>query len=66
MIKDQDVEIGDGIKAIKYHFEENEEYANYMFTYNNKIYYITVPNNERTKEIVKQFLNSLIEFQLKR
>lgn len=61
MIKDQDVEIGNGIKAIKYHFEENEEYANYMFTYKNRIYYITVSNNERTEEIVKQFLDSITE-----
>lgn len=59
MIKDQEVEIGNGIKAIKYHFEENEEYANYMFTYKNRIYYITVPNNERTEKIVKQFLDGL-------
>ena len=61
MIKDQDVEIGNGIKAIKYHFEENEEYTNYMFTYKNRIYYITVSNNERTEEIVKQFLDSITE-----
>lgn len=62
ILKDQDVEIGNGIKAIKYHFEENEEYTNYMFTYKNRIYYITVPNNERTKEIVNQFLVSLAEY----
>ena len=61
MIKDQDVEIGNGIKAIKYHFEENEKYVNYMFTYKDRIYYINVPNNERTMEIVEQFLDSLTE-----
>lgn len=59
MYKDAEVEIGNKFKAIKYHFEYNEDSEKYMFIYGDNIYNITVPKNERTLEIVNKFLESL-------
>lgn len=62
IIKDENVEIGYGIKTIKYHYEydnEIEPVYHYMFIHNNNIYDIKVPANERINEEVQQFLDSL-------
>lgn len=59
MYKDEYVEIGNDIKAIKYHFEYGDNTENYMFIHKDNIYNITVPTNKRTSEAVQNFLDSL-------
>lgn len=59
MIKDEDVVIGDGIKAIKYHFDNGDVYDYYMFIDEENIYYVKVPMEERISEETKEFLKSL-------
>ena len=59
MYKDDEVEIGNGIKAIKYHYENNEHMENYIFVHKDNIYEISVPKNNRTTKEVQRFLESL-------
>lgn len=60
MIKDKDVEIGKGIKAIKYYLAENDEFEFYMFIYKDNIYDIRNPvNNSRIYDEIQHFLDSL-------
>lgn len=59
MIKDENVVIGNGINAIKYHFESDEDYEHYMFIYKDNIYEIKIPINQRINYEIQQFLNSL-------
>lgn len=59
MIKDKDVEIGEGIKSIQYHFETNDEFEYYMFVYKDNIYNIRIPINSRIDDEIQQFLDSL-------
>lgn len=59
MIKDGDIEIGNGIKAIKYHFESDEDVERYMFVYKENIYEIRLPVNERISKEMLKFLDNL-------
>lgn len=59
MIKDEDVIIGDGIKAIKYRFDNGDVYDYYMFIDEENIYYAKVPMEERISEETEEFLKSL-------
>ena len=63
MVKDDEVEIGNGIKAIKYH-NEYQDYIDYseiryMFVDDEYIYDIKVPANTKVSDITENFLNSL-------
>lgn len=59
MLKDEDVVIGDGIKTIKYHFDNGDVYNYYMFIDEENIYYVKVPMEERISEETEEFLKSL-------
>lgn len=65
IVKDKELEIGKGIKAIKYNKQYdgdiyNQE-TNYMFVDAEYIYHLVVPENEKLTDIAKQVLDS-IEF----
>lgn len=57
------VEIGDGIEAIKYSYrypnQDIEENYYYLFEYNNNIYDLVLPADERVAEEVEYILESL-------
>jgi hypothetical protein len=59
MVKDENVKIGSGINAIKYHYSEGDNGDYYMFVYNDNIYEINVPTNERIQDEVQEFLDSV-------
>ena len=62
MQKEADVEIGNGIKAIKYYFGEDKTELteeHYMFASGDSIYYIRVPVNERIEDEIQSFLDYL-------
>lgn len=59
LLKDEMVEIGKGIQALKYHYSTDESVEYYMFEYNNNIYYIRIPKDEKVNDEVKLFLDSL-------
>ena len=55
----KELEIGKGIKAIKYYIETDKNLEYYMFLNKDNLYTVRVPVNERIKFEVEQFLNSL-------
>lgn len=57
--KVSDVEIGNGISAIKYKSNYDDSCIYYMFTYDNDIYYITCPTSKRVEKVVEMFIESL-------
>lgn len=59
LVKDEVVKIGKNIEAIKYHFESDIGYENYMFIHNDNIYSLKVPTKERIKNEVQEFLDNL-------
>jgi hypothetical protein len=59
MVKDSEVELANGINAIKYHFENGEEEECYIFVYRDNIYQIKLPIDDRLDTEIQQFLNSL-------
>lgn len=59
LVKDKIVEIGKGIQALKYHYSTDDSIEYYMFLYNNKIYYIRIPKDEKVSDETKLFLDSL-------
>ena len=65
IVKDKELEIGKGIKAIKYNMQYDgdiyDEETNYMFVDGEYIYYVTVPQNKKIADVVEQVLES-IEF----
>ncbi len=59
MTKDGVYTIGNGIKAIKYHFEPANIDDEYMFVYKDNIYYVRLPKNVRIESAVQDFLDNL-------
>jgi hypothetical protein len=59
MVKDTEVELANGITAIKYHYEEGNIEDYYMFVYNGNIYQISLPVDARISTEIQQFLSSL-------
>ncbi len=53
------LEICDGIKAIKFNFDQDNSQDCYMFIYKDNIYQLKIPREERIKDEVNQFLGSL-------
>jgi len=47
MIKDENVQIGNEIDAIKYHYDNDDGCDYYMFTYKDNIYTLKVPESEK-------------------
>jgi hypothetical protein len=59
IVKDEEVELIEGIPAIKYHYENGEEEEEYMFVYNGNIYQMKLPVNSRINSEIQDFLDSL-------
>lgn len=59
MIKIGEIEIANGIKAIKYCFEFNDICEYYLFVYNDNIYTLKIPKHERLTYEVQEFLDNL-------
>lgn len=59
--KDKDLNIGNGIKAIKYIYELDKNYEYYMFICNDNIYYITIPTEPALSAEMQQLLKSIEE-----
>ena len=57
--KEKELEIGNGIKAIKYINGNDLSYVYYMFAHKGNLYYITVPTEPRISAEIQLFLDSI-------
>lgn len=58
-VKEEKIEIVDGIEAIKYSAEYDDNIMHYIFEYNGNIYNLSLPINERVEEVVDYILDNM-------